>query len=81
MEIPTARVMKENSLRIGVSQIKPYMYYYGAISPLNRLEIDGRITEVIGVPALTASYGDYKDKEISLKYQFIPEGKYIPAVA
>lgn len=81
MEIPTARVMKENSLRIGVSQIKPYRYYYGAISPLNRLEINGRITEVTGVPALTASYGDFKDKAISLKYQFISEGKYIPALA
>ena len=53
MEIPTARVMRENSFRIGASQIKPYRYYYGAVSPVKGLEIDGRITEITGVPALT----------------------------
>jgi hypothetical protein len=45
------------------------------------LEIDGRITEIKDIPALTAGYGDYKDKIIGLKYQFIPEGKYLPAIA
>ncbi len=83
MEIPTARVMKENSFRIGISQIKPYGYYYGTISPLKGLEIDGRITEIRGVPGfqLGGPYGDYKDKAIDLKYQIFPEGKYMPAIA
>jgi Exopolysaccharide biosynthesis protein YbjH len=81
METPTARVMKEGRYRFGVSQIDPYRYYYGAISPLNGLEIDGRVTQILDVPALTADYGDYKDKAVDLKYQFISEGKYRPAVA
>lgn len=82
MEVPTARVIRENSYRIGLSQIKPYRYYYGVISPLKGLEIDGRITEVLGVQGLSdPEYGNYKDKAIDLKYQFVSEGKYLPALA
>ena len=81
MEIPTARVMKEDSFRLGAGQIRPYRYYYGAISPLKGLEIDGRITEVLGVPSGLANQKNYKDKAIDLKYQFIAEGKYFPALA
>lgn len=81
MEIPTARVIRENSYRLGIGQVRPYRYFYGAISPLKGLEIDGRITEVLGIPALTENYGNYKDKAIDLKYQFLSEGKYLPAMA
>ena len=79
MEIPTARVMRENSYRIGFSQVEPYRYYYGAISPLKGLEIDGRITEFIHIPFADQKTG--KDKTIDVKYQFYPEGKYMPALA
>jgi hypothetical protein len=81
MEIPTARIMREDSYRLGVSQVKPYRYYYGAISPLKGLEIDGRITEVLGVPSGLVNQKNYKDKAIDLKYQFLSEGKYMPAFA
>jgi hypothetical protein len=81
METPTARVLKEGRFRIGASQIDPYRYYYGAVSPLKGLEIGGRITEVLDVPALMAGYGNYKDKSVDLKYQFLPEGKWWPAIA
>jgi len=81
METPTARVMKEGRYRLGVSQVKPYRYYYGEVSLLKGLEIGGRVTEILDVPALTANYGNYKDKSVDLKYQFISEGKYLPAVA
>jgi hypothetical protein len=81
MEIPTARVIKENSFRLGFSQINPYRYYYGAISPIKGLEIDGRITEVRGVPALTPAYGNTKDKALDFKFKIFSEGKYIPAIA
>lgn len=85
MELPTARVMKENSYRIGSSRVFPYWYFYAAISPFARLEVNGTITEVMGVPAFPGTtgptQGNFKDKAIDLKYQFIPEGKYMPAVA
>jgi hypothetical protein len=81
MEIPTARVMKEDSFRAGAGQVHPYRYYYVALSPIKGLELDGRVTEIIGVKALQSGYGDYKDKAIDIKYQFLEEGKYRPALS
>lgn len=81
MEIPTARVIREDSYRVGFSQIRPYKYYYSAISLLKGLELDLRITEVSGVSSLSTKYGNFKDKAVDLKYQFLSEGKYLPALA
>lgn len=85
MEMPTARVLETGKYRVGVSQINPYRYYYIAVSPLKGLEIDGRVTEALDVPAspndpVWKGYGNEKDKSVDLKYQFIREGKYWPAV-
>lgn len=82
MEIPTARVIRENSYRVGFGQIKPYRYLYGTISPLAGLEAGGRITEVLGIQGLSdPEYGNYKDKAIDFKFQFLRESKYLPALA
>ena len=81
LETPSARVMPEGRLRVGFSTVSPYNYYYGAISPVKGLEVGGRVMEIMDVPALTADYGNYKDKAIDLKWQFMPEGKWWPAVA
>ena len=86
MEIPTARVMKENHYRVGASQIHPYRYYYIAFSPLKGIELDGRVTETIGVKtnpgnSYWSGYGNYKDKYFGFKYQFIKEDKIAPAIA
>jgi opacity protein-like surface antigen len=81
MEIPTARVLKENRYRLGFSQVKPYRYYYGAISPFKGLEVDLRITEVLNVPAFNFPSGNFRDKAVDVKYQFLSEGKYFPALA
>lgn len=86
MEIPTARVIEYGKYRVGFTQVNPYRYYYGTISPLPRVEINGRVTEVMGVEAGSGSdvwknYGNTKDKAIDLKLQIIREGKYWPALA
>lgn len=81
IEIPTARVIKENNFRAGVGMAHPYIWYYIVVSPIKGLEMEGRITQIRGVPALSASYGDYKDKALDFKYQFFSEGKYLPAMA
>lgn len=86
METPTARVLENGKFRVGVGYVDPYLHYYGAVSPLRGLEIDGHITEVLGTevgkdnPAWKG-YGNFKDKYIGLKYQFLSEGKYWPALA
>ena len=80
MEIPTARVMKENSYRAGISQVTPYRAFHITVSPLQGLEITGRITTLLDVPSGLVNQGDFKDKAFDLKYQFISEGKYMPAL-
>ena len=64
METPTARVMPENRYRIGASIVDPYRIYYGTIRLFPRLEGNGRITEVGGVPGFSdfGAYGDTKEK-------------------
>src|SRR3989304_4859626 len=82
MEIPTARVMREESYRFGITMVRPYWYYYVGLVPLEGLEIFGRLTRVEGVSAgLGKGYGDFKDRSFEGKYQFLPEGKYTPAIA
>jgi hypothetical protein len=85
MEIPTARVMNENSYRVGAGQIDPYRYYYISLSPFKRLEINGTFREVIGVAppggAFDPAYGNYKDKSLNFKFKLVDEGKYMPALS
>jgi hypothetical protein len=86
MEIPTARVMPVNHWRIGISQVDPSRTYYGVISPLAGLEIDGRVTEILDTSDEVEQgdfegYGNNKDKSVDFKYRFLPEGKYLPALA
>lgn len=85
METPTARVLEAGKFRVGASYVDPYIYYYGAISPFKGLEIDGRVTEILDTDTSSdpkwADYGNYKDKAFDIKYQFLPEGKYTPALA
>ncbi|MCP3676910.1 MAG: YjbH domain-containing protein [Deltaproteobacteria bacterium] len=83
IEIPSARVLKKETYRIGASQAEPYRHYYGVISPFKGLEIGGRITEVLGVEAFEdlGTFGNTRDKAADIKYQFMPEGRYLPSVA
>ncbi len=85
MEIPTARLLREGRYRIGASQQYPYRYYYFAVSPLEGLEVGGRVTENLNVDISSnpgwSGYGNNKDKAVDIKYQFQPEGKWTPALA
>jgi hypothetical protein len=78
--------MKENNWRMGVGQVHPYRFYYLAMTPFKNFEIDGRMTEIIGVsaadvnPAFTG-YGNVKDKSMDFKFRLIEESKYLPAIA
>ena len=50
LETPNARVMPENRYRLGATQVHPYRYYFGTVGLFDRIEVNGRVTEVIGVP-------------------------------
>ena len=65
MEIPTARVMDKDTFRFGVGLADPYFHYYGAISPIRGLEIEGRVTEILGTEITSPGwegYGNNKTK-------------------
>jgi hypothetical protein len=81
MEIPTARIMKEDTYRVGANQIYPYRTYFVTFSPFEWMELGGRVTEIIGVSALGSGYGNYKDKAMDFKFRLIEEDKYIPAIS
>jgi len=83
LETPTARVMKENRYRFGATQVHPYRTWFATVGLFDRLEVNGRITEIMGVPGFTdsSSYGSDKDKAFDLKLKLLREGKYAPAVA
>jgi hypothetical protein len=83
LETPTARVMKENRYRLGATQVRPYRYYFGTVGLFDRFEVNGRITEVTGVPGFSngGRYGDFKDKAFDFKLQFLKEKTYLPALA
>ena len=84
-ETPTARMMKENRYRLGATQVHPYRYYFGTVGLFDRLEVNGRVTEIIGVKAFTnlpgSSYGNDKDKAVDAKFLLLKEGTFLPAIA
>jgi hypothetical protein len=79
-EIPTARVLPENRYRIGYTQVHPYRYYRGTVGLFDRLEVNGVFNEVIGVKSENTGE-NLRDKEFDVKFQFVKEGKYLPAIA
>ncbi len=85
METPTARILKENRFRAGISQTDPYRIYYLSLGAFERIEVNGRVTEIMGVRASNAEdwsgYGNYKDKAIDLKLQMVREQKFMPAIS
>jgi exopolysaccharide biosynthesis protein YbjH len=82
MEIPTARILDDGAVRIGYAQADPYRWYSGCMGALPGLEIGGRLTELHGIEGnLGSDYGDYKDKAFDVKYQLLPESKWLPALA
>jgi len=85
LETPTARLMPENRYRVGATQVHPYRYYFGTVGLFDRLEVNGRVTEIIGVKAFTnlpgSGYGNDRDKAVDAKFLLLKEGTFLPAVA
>src|SRR5512140_3378382 len=84
-ETPTARMMPENRYRLGATQVHPYRYYFGTVGLFDRLEVNGRVTEILGVKAFTdlpgSSYGNDRDKAVDAKLLLLKEGKLLPALS
>lgn len=82
IEMPNARVMDDWRIRGNFSYNNPFVYYGMALSPLPRLEMNFRMTQIQGVPGFTPedAYGDYKDKAIDIKFLLSREDEVWPAI-
>jgi hypothetical protein len=82
MEIPTARILPDGAMRLGVAKASPYIWYAFGFGVLPGLEFTGRYTDVTNIPGgLEAGFGSFKDKAFDIKYQLLPETKHLPAIA
>jgi len=83
IENPTARVMDDWTIRPFYYYGSPFLYYGLAFSPLPRLELEGRFTEIKGIPGFLNNngYGNYKDKAFDFKYLLVKEDDVVPAIA
>ena len=61
-EIPTARVLDDGEIRIGVAQALPYRWYTAGMGIFPGLELSGRFTQLTNIPSgLGSDYGSYKE--------------------
>lgn len=82
LEIPSARVLEDGVARVGYAQALPYRWIAGGMGVFPGLEISGRYTEISNIESgLGPDFGANKDKAVDLKYQLLPESKWIPAIA
>ena len=80
-DMPNARIIPDWEMRMGGSASYPWYYFHGGLGLFDHLEINGRITGIHGVSALSDNYGDYKDKSIDVKLQLLDDFDMWPAIA
>jgi Exopolysaccharide biosynthesis protein YbjH len=83
VNMPNARIEEDGTLRIGVSQSKPYRAVWSSVTLLPWFELSGRYTRIDHVPGISAhpEYGKYKDKAFDAKLRLLEESRYLPEVA
>ena len=81
MEIPTARILDDGVIRVGISQALPFRWYGGGMGIFPGFEFTGRLTEITNIDPGFEGQSTTKDKAFDIKYQVIPESKWLPAVA
>lgn len=79
-DMPNARILPDWHVRISFHNADPYRYWSGSIGILDRMEINGRITEITTLPGLPGQKYD-RDKAIDLKFLLFKERDVLPAVA
>lgn len=84
IEIPSAYVIKDGYLSVGVSHVNPYTRAFINAGFLPRLELGGTITQIETIrftEGVWKSYGKYKDKAFFAKFQLLKESDYFPSIA
>lgn len=81
MEIPTARILDDGAIRVSGAQALPYRWYGGGMGIFPGFEFTGRLTEITNIDPGFEGQSTTKDKAFDIKYQVIPESKWLPALA
>lgn len=81
IDMPSARIIPDWNLRAYYTWADPYRTFGMSAGLLPRLEVNGRLTTISGLPALSQAYGSLKDKAIDVKFQVLDETSTRPAVA
>ena len=82
MEIPTARILDDGVIRASVAQALPFRWFTAGMGVFPGFEFTGRFTGITNIPSgLGPGYGSNKDKAFDLKYQILPESRWLPALA
>ena len=84
-EIPTARMMPEGSLKIGLNSSYPYEMTVIGATPFSWLEATYRYTEIKNelyspFPSFSGNQ-TFKDKSFDFKFRLMEEGRYLPSIA
>ena len=81
-DAPTAYVMEDWNLRLGVSSLYPYTAYQASLGLFGRAEVHGQFTEIAGIRSFgDEGYGDYKDRLMGFKFVLLEEDDTWPQVA
>jgi len=78
-DMPNARLLPDWHVRIAFHDADPYRYWSGSIGVLDRIEINGRITDITTVPFSGQSFA--RDKALDLKFLLLKERDVLPAIA
>jgi len=85
LEIPTARLMSEGSLKIGLNSSFPYEMTVIGAAPFPWMEATFRYTELKNqlyspYPSFSGNQS-YKDKSFDFKFRLFEERRYLPSIA
>ena len=84
LEMPTARLMEEGSLKFGISSSYPNEYTYIVATPFSWLETTYRYSELKDQKYGPFSYSgnqSFKDKGFDVKIKLLNETFYLPQLA
>ena len=83
VNMPSARVEDEGTLRFGLSKFDPYTTFWSSLSLFPRLELGARYTSVDHTVGLSynPNYGTFKDKAFDLKLMLLRESRYLPEIS
>ena len=84
LEMPTARLMKEGSLKIGISSSYPNEFTYIVATPFSWLETTYRYSEIKNLkygPSTYSGNQSLKDKGFDVKVRLLEESYYTPQVS